>query len=47
LTDQEEKHGLLADTATIGTRDGWQRRLAEAGFAVRGHWLVRVRKEEG
>ena len=23
LSAQEEKHGLLADTASIGTRDGW------------------------
>ncbi len=27
LTAQEEKHGLLDDTATIGTRDGWRARL--------------------
>jgi hypothetical protein len=32
LTAQEEKHGLLADPATIGTRDGWQRCLAIAGL---------------
>ena len=41
LTKQEEKHGLLDDTATIGTRDGWQARLNAAGFALRGHRLVR------
>jgi DNA phosphorothioation-associated putative methyltransferase len=41
LTQQEEKHGLLDDTATIGTRDGWQARLNAAGFALRGHRLVR------
>ena len=29
LTQQEEKHGLLDDTSTIGTRDGWQARLAK------------------
>jgi hypothetical protein len=23
LTQQEEKHGILDDTATIGTREGW------------------------
>ncbi len=44
LSAQEEKHGLLADTATIGTREGWNARLAELGFTVRGHRLVR-RKE--
>jgi DNA phosphorothioation-associated putative methyltransferase len=41
LTAQEEKHGLLDDSATIGTRDGWEARLAAAGFALRGHRLVR------
>jgi DNA phosphorothioation-associated putative methyltransferase len=42
LTQQEEKHGLLDDTATIGTRDGWLARLSAAGFALRGHRLVRI-----
>ena len=41
LTAQEEKHGLLDDTATLGTRDGWHRRLADRGFTLRGHRLVR------
>ena len=41
LTQQEEKHGLLDDTATIGTKDGWQARLNAAGFVLRGHRLVR------
>jgi DNA phosphorothioation-associated putative methyltransferase len=41
LTQQEEKHGLLDDTTTIGTRDGWLARLNAAGFALRGHRLVR------
>ncbi len=45
LTRQVEKHGLLDDTATIGTREGWQRRLAERGFTIRGHRLVRRRDE--
>jgi DNA phosphorothioation-associated putative methyltransferase len=43
LTQQEEKHGLLDDTPTIGTRDGWQARLNTAGFALRGHRLVRLK----
>jgi DNA phosphorothioation-associated putative methyltransferase len=43
LTDQEERHGLLRDTAHIGTRAGWETRLREKGFAVRGHRLVRSR----
>jgi DNA phosphorothioation-associated putative methyltransferase len=46
LTEQEERHGLLADTATIGTRNGWQARLKEAGFSLRGHRLVK-RAEDG
>jgi len=46
LTRQQEKHGLLDETATIGTRAGWERRLAERGFTVRGHWLVRRRSEK-
>jgi hypothetical protein len=41
LTEQEEKHGLFDDTATIGTRQGWQARLSAAGFTLRGHRLVR------
>jgi DNA phosphorothioation-associated putative methyltransferase len=41
LTKQEEQHGLLTDTAAIGTRNGWETRLAQAGFVLRGHRLVR------
>jgi hypothetical protein len=41
LTTQEERHGLLADTAGMGTRAGWEAWLREAGFAPRGHRLVR------
>jgi hypothetical protein len=40
LTAQEEKHGLLADPASIGKRDGWRSRLAAAGFTFRGHRLI-------
>jgi DNA phosphorothioation-associated putative methyltransferase len=46
LSEQEEKHGLLTDTATIGTRDGWMTRLRDTGFAVRGHRLVRSKGPE-
>jgi DNA phosphorothioation-associated putative methyltransferase len=42
LTQQEEEHGLLDDPATIGTRAGWEARLREAGFSLRGHRLVRA-----
>lgn len=41
LTEQEEKYGLLDETATIGTRAGWQTRLTETGFRLSGHRLVR------
>jgi DNA phosphorothioation-associated putative methyltransferase len=41
LTRQEERAGLLDETATIGTREGWQRRLEENGFTIRGHRLIR------
>jgi DNA phosphorothioation-associated putative methyltransferase len=42
LTQQEERWGLLADTSLIGTRDGWQNRLIEAGVRVKGHRLVKA-----
>jgi DNA phosphorothioation-associated putative methyltransferase len=41
LTAQEEKHGLLDDASSIGTREGWGRRLQERGFALKGHRLVK------
>jgi DNA phosphorothioation-associated putative methyltransferase len=41
LMRQEERAGLLDETAAIGTREGWQRRLAENGFTIRGHRLIR------
>jgi DNA phosphorothioation-associated putative methyltransferase len=42
LTQQEEKHGLLDDTATIGTRQGWQTKLAAAKLQLKGHRLCRA-----
>ncbi len=41
LTAQEEDRDLLTDTSTIGTRRGWETRLRETGFALRGHRLIR------
>ena len=41
LTEQEEKLGLLEDASGIGTRDGWARRLAEKGWALKGHRLIK------
>jgi hypothetical protein len=43
LTRQEERAGLLDETATIGTRSGWADRLRERGYALGGHRLVRSR----
>jgi DNA phosphorothioation-associated putative methyltransferase len=44
LTAQEEKAGLLEEPAGIGTREGWQRRLRERGYALKGHRLVRSQR---
>ncbi len=41
LTACEERNGLLDNPSGIGTREGWSRRLAERGFSLRGHRLVR------
>ena len=43
LTRQEERKGLLEETSTIGTRDGWNLRLAENSVSLRGHRLVAVK----
>jgi DNA phosphorothioation-associated putative methyltransferase len=40
LTRQEERHGLLEEAATIGTRSGWEARLMEKGCRLRGHRLL-------
>jgi hypothetical protein len=40
LTRQEERAGLL-DRNDIGTRNGWEEALAEAGYELRGHQLRR------
>lgn len=42
LTRQEERWGLLADTARIGTRHGWELALAERGARLMGHRVVRA-----
>lgn len=47
LTRQEEKHGLLDDSRLIGTKDGWEARLRETGFAVRGHRIMRADRGTG
>jgi len=47
LSQKEEKHGLLADSNSIGTREGWKRRLDERGFLIRGHRLIRIKEGTG
>jgi DNA phosphorothioation-associated putative methyltransferase len=42
LSVQEERHGLLDDAQSIGTRRAWSERLRESGWTLRGHRLVRV-----
>ncbi len=42
LTREEEEHGLLTDTARIGTRQGWESRLNEARVRIEGHRVVRI-----
>jgi len=41
LTCQQEKHGILDDSRSIGTKAAWEERLQKAGFQLRGHRLVR------
>jgi hypothetical protein len=39
---------VMTETVTIGTRDGWNTRLREKGYELRGHHLVRAKlKEQG
>jgi DNA phosphorothioation-associated putative methyltransferase len=40
LTRQEEALGLLANSRAIGTRAGWEERLAQFNVALHGHTLV-------
>ncbi len=41
LTQQEERHGLYDDPATIGTRDAWEAALMRCGVSLKGHRVVR------
>ncbi len=43
LTLQEDKQGLLSDSKSIGTRDGWNKRLSEAGYGLKGHRLIKLK----
>lgn len=40
LTRHEESKGLFEHSSRIGTRFGWEQRLRERGFALKGHRLV-------
>jgi hypothetical protein len=40
LTHQEEKWGLYEQSETIGTREGWEKTLAERGVHLSGHRLL-------
>ncbi|MFC0098371.1 DNA phosphorothioation-associated putative methyltransferase [Micromonospora marina] len=42
LTKQEERAGLLLESATIGTRAGWEQRLQDRGYRLDGHRLIRT-----
>ncbi len=46
LTKQEEQHGLLDNASGVGNRSGWELRLREAGYGLRGHQLVRTPRSE-
>jgi DNA phosphorothioation-associated putative methyltransferase len=41
LTQQEEKCGLYEKPEVSGTREGWERALAERGVQLSGHRLIR------
>ena len=43
LTRQEERKGLLDNTSTIGTLNGWTARLDESQLELRGHRLCKKR----
>ena len=42
LTDQEDRAGLLGHN-NIGTRNGWDEMLREAGFVLNGHRLTKAK----
>lgn len=45
LSTKEEKAGLLGDSSFIGTRDGWNLRLQERGYEIKGHRLSRTQRD--
>ena len=47
LTQQEEVLGLLDQSRSIGTRQGWEERLRQYGVQMEGHQLVRQLQSSG
>src|SRR5262249_43393410 len=47
LTKAEEEAGLYEETATIGFKLNWERRLLEKGVVIEGHELRRISDLEG
>lgn len=47
LTADLESANLFMDAAYIGTRQRWEARLAESGYALEGHRLVRLEDSPG
>lgn len=45
LTVQEERAGLLDESATIGTRQGWKIRLIDRGYEIKGHRLLKSKRK--
>ena len=46
LTSAEERAGLYESPERIGSRDGWNSVCAERGFVLRGHRVLRIRRED-
>ncbi len=44
LTAQEEKHELLNNPISIGTRKNWQQRLLDKNVQIKGHRVVLLNK---
>lgn len=42
LTRQEEEFGLLKNTRSIGTRDGWEKCLEEHGVRIKGDRIISI-----
>ncbi|MGE3553009.1 MAG: DNA phosphorothioation-associated putative methyltransferase [Candidatus Obscuribacterales bacterium] len=46
LTVEEESAGLLESPVSIGTREGWERRLLERSVKIVDHQVLRLEEEE-